>query len=273
AANAILKVANANMCDALRLISVRKGYDPRDFSLVAFGGAGALHSAYLAKEMNIPNVIIPPFPGVAAALGCLLVDVRHDITQTYVANLEDAKVNVIEAEFAEMEQKAAGLLEKEGVANEDMNLIRHIEMRYVGQWRSLAVTVDKPLHSLTDALEKFHKEHERAYAFSDPNKGVEIYGLRIEAVGIVPKPQLPKEEPHGTLVEALKEYREVYFEETGGFTRTPIYNRPDVPVLSEISGPAIIEQLDSTVVVPPEFTAKVDEYKNIIISLSRRGEA
>src|SRR5699024_5287350 len=87
AANAILKVANANMCDALRLISVRKGYDPRDFALVAFGGAGALHSAYLAKEMNIPNVIIPPFPGVAAALGCLLVDVRHDITQTYVADV------------------------------------------------------------------------------------------------------------------------------------------------------------------------------------------
>ncbi|WP_029271165.1 hydantoinase/oxoprolinase family protein [Virgibacillus alimentarius] len=272
AANAILKVANANMCDALRLISVRKGYDPRDFALVAFGGAGALHSAYLAKEMNIPNVIIPPFPGVAA-LGCLLVDVRHDITQTYVADVAEVKVNDIEEKFKDMEKQAIELLEKEGVATENMNLIRHIEMRYVGQWRSLAVSIDRPLHSLTDALASFHKEHKRAFAFSDPEKGVEIYGLRIEAIGTVPKPQLPKEKPHGTLVEALKEYRDVYFEETGGFTSTPIYNRPDIPVSSIISGPAIVEQLDSTVVIPPEFTAKVDEYKNIIISLSKRGEA
>src|SRR5699024_10139330 len=273
AANAILKVANANMCDALRLISVRKGYDPRDFALVAFGGAGALHSAYLAKEMNIPNVIIPPFPGVAAALGCLLVDVRHDITQTYVADVAEVKVNDIEEKFKDMEKQAIELLEKEGVATENMNLIRHIEMRYVGQWRSLAVSIDRPLHSLTDALASFHKEHKRAFAFSDPEKGVEIYGLRIEAIGTVPKPQLPKEKPHGTLVEALKEYRDVYFEETGGFMSTPIYNRPDIPVSSIISGPAIVEQLDSTVVIPPEFTAKVDEYKNIIISLSKRGEA
>src|SRR5699024_3083049 len=124
AANAILKVANANMCDALRLISVRKGYDPRDFALVAFGGAGALHSAYLAKEMNIPNVIIPPFPGVAAALGCLLVDVRHDITQTYVADVAEVKVNDIEEKFKDMEKQAIELLEKEGVATENMNLIR-----------------------------------------------------------------------------------------------------------------------------------------------------
>ncbi len=113
AANAILKVANANMSDALRLISVQKGYDPRDFALVAFGGAGALQSAYLAKELEIPNVIVPTHPGVSAALGCLLVDVRHDITQTYVANLEDIKEEELEEKYKQMEEEAIGLLEKE----------------------------------------------------------------------------------------------------------------------------------------------------------------
>lgn len=268
AANAILKVANANMCDALRLISVRRGYDPRDFALIAFGGAGALHSAYLAKEMNIPHVVVPEHPGVAAALGCLLVDVRHDLSKTYVADIANVEVDVIEKEFVIMEQEAIGLLEKENVAKEQMNLIRYVDMRYHGQWRSLSVTVDRPINSLTEAIEHFHNEHQRAYAFANPEQKVELYGLRIEAIGTVPKPELPKATPFGTLQNALKEYRDVYFEEAGGFVKTPIYHRPDVPVDSEITGPAIVEQLDSTVVIPPEFRAIVDPYKNIIISNS-----
>lgn len=267
AADAILKVANANMSDALRLISVRKGYDPRDFALVAFGGAGALHSAYLAKELSIPKVIVPAHPGVAAALGCLLVDFRHDLTKTYVANTEDIETDIIEQEFIKMEQEAIKLLKNEGIDNDSMNLIRHLEMRYVGQWRSLEVTVGRNLTSLDAALENFHKEHERAYAFSNPDQSVEIYGFRIEAVGIVPKPELPREEPVGTLIEALKEYRNVYFEEASGFINTPIYHRPSVPVGSIINGPAVVEQLDSTVVIPPDFVAEVDNYRNIIISL------
>lgn len=267
AADAILKVANANMSDALRLISVRKGYDPRDFALVAFGGAGALHSAYLAKELSIPKVIVPAHPGVAAALGCLLVDFRHDLTKTYVANTDDVDIDTIEQEFVKMEIEAIKLLEKEGIGKESMNLIRHLEMRYIGQWRSLEITVGRDLTSLEAALESFHKEHERAYSFSNPDQGVEVYGFRVEAVGVVPKPELPKEKPVGSLNEALKEYRDVYFEEVGGFINTPIYDRPAVPVGSHLNGPAIVEQLDSTVVIPPEFTAEVDEYKNIIISL------
>src|SRR5690606_31072180 len=129
--------------DALRLISVRKGYDPRDFALVAFGGAGALHSAYLAKELSIPKVIVPAHPGVAAALGCLLVDFRHDLTKTYVANTEDIETDTIEQEFLKMEQEAIKLLKNEGIDKKSMNLIRHLEMRYVGQWRSLEVTVGR----------------------------------------------------------------------------------------------------------------------------------
>src|SRR5690606_4517569 len=132
AADAILKVANANMCDALRLISVRRGYDPRDFALVAFGGAGPLHCAYLAKEMEIPYVIVPPYPGVAAALGCLLVDVRHDVSKTFVKSMDDVTAAELEEEFSSLEKEAVRLLKNEGIAPENMLLIRYLEMRYLG---------------------------------------------------------------------------------------------------------------------------------------------
>lgn len=269
AANAILKVANANMCDALRLISVRRGYDPRDFALVAFGGAGPLHSAYLAKEMDIPHVIIPTYPGVAAALGCLLVDVRHDVSKTFVKNASDTDIQELESEFSALEKEAVQLLEKDGIQPENMKLIRYIEMRYVGQWRSLHVSVDKPLRSLDAALEKFHQEHEREFAYSNRNMGVEIYGLRVEAIGTVTKPELPKITTEGSLEEALKETREVYFEEAGGFVTTPVYHRSKIPAHTQFSGPAVVEQLDTTVLIPPGFDARVDEYGHIIISYDK----
>lgn len=272
AANAIIKVANANMCDALRLISIRRGYDPRDFALVAFGGAGALHGAHLAKEMEIPTVIVPPFPGITSAMGCLLVDVRHDISKTYLKNVDDVTIDELNEEFAKMELEACELLREEGIADEDMNLIRYIDMRYVGQWRSLEVSAARSIQTLDEILERFHQEHQREFAFSDRTQGVEIYGLRIAAIGVVPKPELHKYEPEGTLEEALIEYRDVYFEEAGGFVKTPIYDREKVPVLTEFVGPAIVEQMDSTTVVPPEVRVKVDEYRNMIMTIPKEGE-
>lgn len=267
AAKAMLEVANANMADALRLISVSKGYDPRDFALVAFGGAGALHSAYLAKELDIPHVIIPSQPGVGGALGCLLVDFRHDISQTYVKPVKEASKEALEEKYEEMEAEAKALLEKEGIQEKDMQLIRHIEMRYEGQWRSLDVIIDKNLASLDDAIRQFHGEHERAYAFSDENVDVEIYGLAIEAIGLVSKPEFVKVQVDGKLEDAKKSEREVFFDVDAGFVTTPVYERKKLPTGVEFSGPAIVEQLDSTIVVPPNFAAKVDEYRNIIITV------
>ncbi|WP_186670976.1 hydantoinase/oxoprolinase family protein [Sporosarcina sp. BP05] len=266
AANSILKVANANMCDALRLISVRRGYDPRDFALVAFGGAGGLHGAYLAKEMDIPTVIIPPHSGVAAAMGCLMVDVQHDITKTFMADAKNVSIEELEAEFVEMEKEAKNLLEEEKIDESAMNFIRYIDMRYAGQWRSLAITIGRTLDSIEGALEQFHQEHEREFAFSNKNQNVEIYGLRVAAIGMVEKPELPKKIIAGTLESAFKEARSVYFEEAGGFVPTPIYAREAIPTGVEIKGPAIISQLDSTIVIPPFFTAIADDYRNIIIN-------
>ncbi len=271
AADSILKVANANMCDALRLISIRRGYDPRDFALVVFGGAGALHGAYLAKEMEIPTVIVPPFPGITSAMGCLLVDVRHDISKTYLVNAADVTADQLDREFVAMELEAQALLASEGIAQDEMRLIRYLDMRYSGQWRSLEVAMSRPIHSLDQALDRFHQEHQREFAFSNREQSVEIYGLRVEAIGLVPKPALPRYEPEGLFSDALVEHRDVYFEEAGGFTRTPVYNRERIPVLSRFSGPAIVEQMDSTTVIPPGFDAAVDEYKNMILT-HRRAE-
>lgn len=267
AANAIIEVANANMSDALRLISVRRGYDPREFALVAFGGAGPLHGAYLAKELNIPTVIIPPYPGVAAAMGCLLVDVRHDISKTYLKQASEVTLKQLLNEFESMQAEAKVLLQEEGISEEHSTLMNFIDLRYQGQWRSLAVPVSKNHASMEEILELFHREHEREFAYSDRNQNVEIFGLRVTAIGTVPKPEFPKYEPNGSIENALKGNREVYFD--GRFVKTNIYDRDKIPVLSVIEGPAIIEQLDTTTVIPPKFTAKVDIYKNIIISVNQ----
>ncbi|WP_042355524.1 hydantoinase/oxoprolinase family protein [Bacillus rubiinfantis] len=267
AANAIIEVANANMCDALRLISVRRGYDPREFALVAFGGAGPLHGAYLAREMEIPTVIVPPHPGVAAAMGCLLVDVRHDLTKTFVKKFNLVTPEELDAEFSAMEEEAEKLLEEEGVAKETSTQMRYIEMRYSGQWRALTIPISSKNQSLAETLEAFHQEHEREYAFSDRNQPVEVYGLQLTAIGTVPKPEFPKYGPSGKLEDALKEVRDVYFE--SGFIPTNVYDREKIPVSAEIQGPAIVEQLDATTVIPPEFTAVVDEYRNIIITVNK----
>ena len=269
AANSILQVANANMCDALRLISVRRGYDPRDFALVSFGGAGGLHGAYLAKEMDIPTVIIPPNSGVAAAMGCLMVDVQHDITRTFLRDASKVSLEELRAEFNEMDAEAKALLEAEKIDEEDMHFIHYVDMRYAGQWRSMSITLGEGVVSIEDALEEFHAEHEREFSFSNRDQVVEIYGLRVAAIGTVEKPNLPKRIVDGEAEDALIETRQVYFEESGGYVRTPIYQRDKLPTEVPIEGPAIVNQLDSTIVVPPFFTFHADEYRNLIMEYEK----
>lgn len=268
AAYAMIKVANANMCDALRLISVTKGYDPRDFALVAFGGAGPLHAAYVARELEIPKVIVPPYPGVHAALGCLLVDVRHDFSRTYLVNSKEADLETIEKVYGELEGEAREVLRKEGLGEDKVELIRNMDLRYIGQWRSLSVEVPKPIQSLNHALEIFHKEHERQFSWSNVDQIVEIYGLRITAIGKVPKPVFnrngkPKNidlKPNGT--------RRVFFERAGGFVDTPVYKRSDLSAGTVLNGPAVIEQFDTTTIIPTNVKASIDEYLNIILDMN-----
>ncbi len=174
AASAVLQVANANMADAVRLISIRRGYDRRDFALVAFGGAGALHGAEVARELSIPTVIVPPHPGVTSALGCLLVDIRHDLSAMLGAVAHEADEEEFENAFAGLEAEATARLRHEGVAPEDAVLQRLVSMRYLGQWRSLTVRCGTGPGALAEAVALFHEQHEREYAFRRDDTGADL---------------------------------------------------------------------------------------------------
>src|SRR6266550_441325 len=261
AADAAIKVANANMADAVRLISIRRGYDPREFCLVAFGGAGPLHGAALAEELSIPTVLVPPSPGITSALGCLLVDVRHDLSAMFLAHLDSVEPKVLEEEFGKLETEARERLIAEGVPEEQMSIQRLVDMRYLGQWRSLTVPVSSPA-DLADAAERFHTEHERAYNYRRDGSPVEIYRLSVRAVGVTPKPQLKRHELNGG-APAASATRPVHFDASGNAVETPVHVRSELPAGATLTGPAVIDQLDSTTLVPPGWRAEVDEWLNI----------
>jgi N-methylhydantoinase A len=263
AADAIIRVANANMSDAVRLISISRGYDPRDFALVAFGGAGALHGAAIAKDLAIPAVIVPPNPGVTSALGCLLVDIQHDFSESYLAGADDADPAAIETEFGRLEEEALERLAHEGVASADIVLQRTIDMMYQGQWRSLAVAAPSPIGALAGLIEAFHRQHEREYNFRRDEAPVGLFRLNLKAIGVVPKAELAAHEPTGLIPQPTSR-RPVWFDD-GVAIDTPVYERVDLPAGFILAGPAVVEQVDSTVVIPPGTRAEVDKYLNIII--------
>lgn len=262
AAEAIIDVANANMANAVRLLSISRGHDPRDFALIAFGGAGALHGAAVAKELSIPVVIVPPNPGVTSAMGCLLVDIQHDFSDSFMADAATTTAEDLETAFSKIEREAVARLRHEGVAPEDTVLQRSVEMMYQGQWRSLSVSAPSQITSTKDLVRGFHNEHEREYNFRREDAPVSIFRVGVKATGVVQKAKLPSfevvkhvPEPSGT--------RAVWFK--GEKCEAAIYDRAQMRAGAEFTGPAIVEQIDSTVVVPPKATAKVDQYMNILI--------
>ena len=264
AAKAILSVANANMADAVRVISIARGYDPRDFVLMAFGGAGPLHGAALAKDLSIPTVVVPPYPGVSSAIGCLLVDIRHDLGMTYLVEAGSAEPGRIEEAFAQMEREARERLEIEGVSLENTVLQRSMDLRYLGQWRSISVPVPAPFRSVDEAVAKFQESHQREYNYRRDEAPVEIYRLSLRAIGVTPKAEFTQYPVNGGAAEP-RTLRSVLFDERDEPFETPIHWRDDLLAGAELPGPAIIEQLDSTTLVPPGAHAKVDEWLNIRI--------
>lgn len=266
AADSIIKVANANMADAVRLVSIRRGLDPRDFALIAFGGAGALHGADVARELGIPSVIVPPSPGVTSALGCLLVDIQHDLSQMYTGSADTADAGAVDEHFRDLELEGRNRLRHEKVAEEDSVFQRGISMRYQGQWRSLQVKMGDGPNALAEAVQLFHEEHEKQYAFRQDNTPVEIYQLHLKALGKTPKPSF-KPSPVSTADPGDPiETRDAYFD--GSWHRTPVYQRENLPSGAAFIGPAILNQIDSTTVIPPQASAVIDEWFNIRITLA-----
>jgi len=264
AAEAIIDVANANMANAVRLLSITRGYDPRDFALVAFGGAGALHGAAVAKELSIPVVIVPPNPGVTSAMGCLLVDIQHDFSDSFMTDAAKTKPEEMETAFQKIEAEAVARLRHEGVAAEDTVLQRTVEMMYQGQWRSLAVSAPAKVTSTSDLIQGFHNEHEREFNFRREDAPVSIFRVGVKATGVVPKAALPSNEVTKNTPEPIGQ-RDVWF--NAKRCPTDVYQRESFTAGAEFDGPAIVEQVDSTVVVPPNTTATVDQYMNILINV------
>ena len=268
AAISILQVANANMSDAVRLVSIRKGYDPRDFALVAFGGAGALHGAALSKDLNIPTVLIPPNPGITSALGCLLVDITHDISRMYLSNVKDIQVDELNSAFLELEKEGFERLSNEGVSQNDMIFQRVLDMRYLGQWRSMSVNMPSNIRSLDDAISQFHEEHGREHNYSRPGAEVEVYKIQVNATGLTPKAEIAVHEIIDSPLPEPHAYRDIRFDEEEKRVSTPIFLREELHPGACLDGPAVIEQLDSTILIPPGFVAEVD--KHLIIKMQQK---
>ena len=270
-AQAVLRVANSNMADAIRLISIRKGHDPRDFALVGFGGAGPLHAADLAKNLDIPAVIVPPHPGVTSAMGCMLVDIQHDLPRMYLSKVDDVDAGKVADSFRELEEEGKARLEAENVAQENMAFQWFIDMRYEGQWRAIAVEVDRPFDTLAPVVDRFHIEHGREHNYSSTEAPVEIYRLSVRAIGVTPKPDLAPatlKDPSECHPEPVA-HREVLFVDETEAVRTAIYDRSDLEPGTVLEGPCVIGQLDSTTAVPPGTRARVDEWHNLQITLTR----
>ena len=268
-AQGILSVVTANMARAIRVISVQRGHDPRDYTLMAFGGAGPLHAARLAKELEIGRVLVPRNPGILCAMGLLLTDLRADFAVTRLMRAEQGAAPAIAEAFATLAEHAQGWFTNEGIAVADRRTVRTADMRYHGQNYELAVPVpDGPIAAATiEALASaFTDAHRQRYGFAAVGDPVEIVTLRLEAVGTVAKAELrahPDAGPEAS--KAVAGRRPVWLPEARDFVETPIYDRDALRPGNHFAGPAIVEQMDATTLVPPGMTACVDRWLNLIL--------
>jgi N-methylhydantoinase A len=262
AALGMVRVANANMEAAIRVISVERGHDPRLFTLVAFGGAGPLHACELAAALRIPRVLVPSTPGVLSALGMLAADVLKDYVQTVMVAADEAAGRV-EPVFAELEQRGRDDLRHEGIDPERMVIERYLDLRYVGQSYELLVPYEG---DLTQAVTGFHEAHDRRFGYSDPSERVQVVNVRLKARGIADRPEIERVELNPNAAAQPIDLRPVVFAENGAAVEydTPIFDRATLPAGTSISGPAVVTQYDTTTVLPPGWRLTVDATRSLI---------
>src|SRR6478609_1001204 len=268
AAEGMLAIVNENMAGALRLVSVQRGHDPRDFALVAYGGAGPLHANAVAKLMGSFPVLVPPAPGLLCAIGDLVADFRDEFAQTYIRVLSDADAGEVGSILESLGERAVSWLESEGIDPDARGITYTADMRYHRQGYEIPVAID-PAEvrgaGLADLEERFNQLHEQLYGFRMHGTGSEIVNLRAVGFGSVPKPELPLGEPAGTDASgAVVEEHQVWFE--GQQHATTVYDRARLKPQMSFEGPAIVTEFDSTTVVLPGYTAEVDVNFNILIN-------
>ena len=269
----ILRVVNANMERAIRAISLERGYDPRSFTLVPFGGAGPVHGCELAQELGIPRVLIPARPGILSALGVAIADVVKDYSRTVMLRGADLDRTRLEEEFHGIEGLARAELVQEGLPAERMTSRRFLDVRYVGQ--SFELTVDYPTsrasrtpEGLSRAIsDSFYRAHLQRFGYADRGEPVEIVNLRLKLDLAVDKPELPPMQAGGPDASGAQ-IGSVSVVFRAGEQETPLYDRDLLATGNRISGPALVVQLDTTTVVPPGWQGEIDPYGNLLLAMS-----
>lgn len=267
-AESIIRVADSNMNNALKLISVRRGYDPRDFAMVAFGGGGPMHGPTLARELNIRKVIVPVAASVFSAWGMLMSDIRHDYIQTRILSFRDAPMETFNEMWKAQMEEARAQFDAEGIVPEQIMFRFIADMRYMGQEHTVQVAAPAypwKEEDRAEILSRFHKTHEHFYTFSLPDTPAEIVNLHLVAYGQLQKPALQEIPAHqGDISSALKETRRVFFS-GDGWLETPIYDRSKLGHGATAQGPLVVEEPTTATVVCPGQTLSVDRYGNLIV--------
>ncbi len=269
AAAGVISVVNSNMIRAIRVVSVERGYDAREFTLMAFGGAGPLHACEVARDMGIQSVLIPPSPGTLCSLGLLMADTKFDISRSNVMIAEPENLGKVSDILKTLIAEGDMMLDKEKVAPSDRVYECSIECRYERQNYEISIGVDPNMTQdvLEQMIENFHQEHKRSYGYYNKKMRIQMVNYRISAIGIIIKPDLAEERINpNALPPAPIETRRVLFEGQSDFLPTHVYQRNDIAPGCTICGPAIIEQMDSTSVIPPDWTAYTDGFHNILVT-------
>ncbi|MBI3653140.1 MAG: hydantoinase/oxoprolinase family protein [Acidobacteria bacterium] len=258
AALGVVKVANANMERALRVVSVERGQDPRLFALVSFGGAGGLHVCDLAEALRISRVVVPRSPGTLSALGVLLGDVVKDYSRTVMVKTALMNRRKLEREFVALEREAHKDLITEGFTKERQKLARSVAMRYVGQSFEIELAWQENFE------QKFHALHQERYGYADASRQTEIVSLRLKATGVTDKPRLRRSALRQPAAPQVASIARVFLTERA--SRVPVYRRDDLSTGAQFSGPAIVTEYSSTTLIPAHRTVEVDAWLNLIIT-------
>ena len=268
AAEGVVRIINVKMQEAIKAISTMRGHDLRDFMLLAFGGAGPLHACPIAAELGMAGVIVPLYPGVYSAMGLVMSDVKHDYVRSRLTALSRADEGEVNAVLEELAAQARNDLAEEGFTHDKAEIEYALDMRYAGQGYEITLPCKAPLApgELAELRSAFDEEHRKMFGHTAPQEPVEIISYRVRGIGRVPPVELPKFEATGApLAGAIREMRIARF--NGASVECPVYQRELLDVGAIFSGPAIVDQLDCTSVIPPGQHVRVDEYRNMIITI------
>jgi N-methylhydantoinase A len=266
AAEGIVRIIDVKMEEAIKAISTMRGHDLRDFMLLAFGGAGPLHAARMARDLGMAGVIVPLYPGVFSAIGLMMSDVKHDYIRSRMTAITELTPDDVNAVFAQLEAQARDSLRRDGFTDREIRIDRAIDMRYAGQGYeiTMACTADET-NQLAVLRKSFDVEHKNQFGHMAPEEPVEVVSYRVRGVGLVPPVSMPKFSSEGkTLADALIETRLVRFD--GASVPCPVYQREKLDVGLTLRGPAILDQFDCTTVICAGQVARVDEWKNLIVT-------